>query len=122
MFHSLTGCDTVSCFNGIGKKTAWKVWQTYDEVTSSFKNLSCAPEDISDTDMAIIQWFVVLMYDRTSEEMDVNGAQQQLFTRKNRTIDNISTHSALVQHVKRAVYQGGHVFLILATGAGSETV
>jgi len=26
MFHALTGCDTVSCFAGRGKRTAWAVW------------------------------------------------------------------------------------------------
>lgn len=26
MFHALTGCDTVSCFTGHGKRTAWEVW------------------------------------------------------------------------------------------------
>jgi len=25
MFHALTGCDTVSCFNGKGKQTAWVI-------------------------------------------------------------------------------------------------
>lgn len=26
MFHALRGCDTVSCFAGHGKRTAWAVW------------------------------------------------------------------------------------------------
>lgn len=26
MFHALTGCDTVFCFTGHSKRTAWAVW------------------------------------------------------------------------------------------------
>ena len=26
LFHSFTGCDVVSFFNGKGKKTAWQAW------------------------------------------------------------------------------------------------
>ena len=38
-------------------------------------------------------------------------ARQQLFTRKSRSIDNIPpTEAALMQHLKRAVYQGSHVW------------
>ena len=33
MFHAFTGCGTVSCFGGRGKRTAWDMWNTYDEVT-----------------------------------------------------------------------------------------
>ena len=33
LFHALTGCDTVSSFVGIGKKTAWAAWNVYPEVT-----------------------------------------------------------------------------------------
>lgn len=33
----VTGCDTVSSFGGRGKKTAWKIWTSYPEVTTTFK-------------------------------------------------------------------------------------
>lgn len=36
MFHTLTGCDTVSFFAGRGKKTAWDIW-----VYSSRLQLHC---------------------------------------------------------------------------------
>ncbi|KAG7161427.1 hypothetical protein Hamer_G014071, partial [Homarus americanus] len=29
MFHTFTGCDTVSIFGGRGKKTAWETWNAY---------------------------------------------------------------------------------------------
>ena len=44
VFHSFTGCVTVYSFNGIGKKMAWNVWQTFDDATKAFKSLSSAPE------------------------------------------------------------------------------
>jgi len=35
MFHAFTGCDTVSSFVGIGKKTAFQVWTAAPEITLS---------------------------------------------------------------------------------------
>ena len=56
-----------------------------------------------------IQRFVVLMYDGTSANEDVNAARKAMFTQKGRSLDNIPlTSAALVQHGMRAVYQGGH--------------
>ena len=36
MSFTLTGCDTVSIFSGHGKKTVWKVWKVFPEVTETF--------------------------------------------------------------------------------------
>ncbi|KAG0717130.1 hypothetical protein GWK47_008210 [Chionoecetes opilio] len=44
MFHAFTGCDTVSCFGGRGKKTAWDTWTTYGDVTPAFCALGAMPE------------------------------------------------------------------------------
>jgi len=111
IFHSFTGCDTVSAFSSIGKKTAWRTWRVFDEVTAAFKSLSCAPQDVTSTTMDLLERFVVLLYDRTSEEECVNEARQKLFTIKGRTIENIPpTQHALMQHTKRAAFQGGHVW------------
>ena len=35
-FHSITGCDTTSQFTGIGKKTAWKVFQQCPHLIHNF--------------------------------------------------------------------------------------
>ena len=48
MFHSLTGCNTVSSFGGRGQKTAWDTWKVYEEVTKAFCSLMANPEFISD--------------------------------------------------------------------------
>ena len=45
--------------------------------------------------------FVVLMYDRGSDQMTVNGARKQFLKRKDRAIGNITpTKSASIQHIK----------------------
>ena len=49
------------------------------------------------------------MYDRTSNQQSVKKARKELFTQKGRSIDALSpTQAALVQHIKRAVYQAGY--------------
>ena len=46
-----------------------------------------------------------------NNELDVNSARLNLFTKRTRQIDNIPpTSAALLQHVKRAVYQAGHIW------------
>ena len=59
----------------------------------------------------IIQRFVVILYCRTSELDSVNEARKQLFCRGSRTLENIPlSEAALLQHCKRATYEGGHVW------------
>ena len=43
VFHAFTGCDTVSSFKSIGKKTAWQIWKVFDDVTKAFIDLSIGP-------------------------------------------------------------------------------
>ena len=111
VFHALTGCDTVSFFSGRGKKTAWDVWNVFPKLTPVLKLLLMLPEEIDDTCMDVIERFVTLLYDRTSSRSKVNEVRQELFSRKARSLDNIPpTQASLLQHVKRAVFQGGFVW------------
>lgn len=80
--HAISGCDTVSSFAGIGKKTVWDVWRSLPSLTTLFGHLSQTPEAISDHDMEEIERFVVLMYSRTSQLVTVNAARKQLFQSK----------------------------------------
>ena len=59
LFHVLTGCDTVSSFAGIGKKTAWAAWNVHPEVTESFEELMHMADHISDRTLKVIERFVV---------------------------------------------------------------
>jgi hypothetical protein len=55
----------------------------------------------------ILERFIVLLYDRTCPKMKFNEARKMLFAQKGRSLELIPpTRAALVQHVKRAVYQG----------------
>ena len=110
MFHALTGCDTVSSFVGHGKKTAWNTWSVLPELTGALVQLSCAPSDIPEDVMLTIERFVILLYDRTSTCIDINKARQKVFAKRNNIKRTPPTRAALEQHVKRATYQGGHVW------------
>jgi hypothetical protein len=76
MFHALTGCDTVSCFAGHGKRTAWAVlWTALPELTQALVTLSSAPNHVDEDAMQTIERFVILLYDRTSTSIDVDKAR-----------------------------------------------
>ena len=106
---AFTGCDTVSAFATRGKKTAWETWKAFEVATEAFIALSRAPKHIPDEVISIIERFTILLYDRTSSQLDVNLARLELFTKKGKGMEQIPpTKDALVQHLKRAVYQGGH--------------
>lgn len=108
IFHALTGCDTVSSFSGRGKKTCWNTWNSVEQVTQAFCALTTLPNAIDDW-FQTLERFVVLLYDRTSSLDHVNEARKVLFTQKGRQLDQIPpTKAALLQHVRRTVYQAVH--------------
>ena len=49
-----TECDTVSSFEGIGKKTAWAAWNVYPEVTEAFEELIHMADPITDRTLEVI--------------------------------------------------------------------
>ena len=109
-FHSVTGCDTVSAFHGKGKKSAWQVWNVFEEATEVFRKLGNLPATISDDDKQILEQFVVILYDQSSAVKRVNEARLDLFAHRQESYEMIPpTESALIEHTKRAVYQAGHV-------------
>ena len=111
MFHAFTGCDKVSSFAGRGKKTAFDIWKSFNEVTPVFLTLSTHPTSISEACMSVMESYVVLLYDRTCTAISVDSARKHIFSIKARSMDAIPpTAATLVQHTKRAVYQGGHVW------------
>lgn len=111
MFHSFTGCDTVSAFAGRSKKTAFDVWKSFGDLTPVLCSLSSDPSSFQAEHMSVMESFVVLMYDRTCQETEVNAARKHMFCTKSRSIDAIPpTAAALLQHTKRAIYQGGFVW------------
>ena len=117
MFHAFTGCDSVSFFGGRGKRTAWNVWQSFDEVTQAFISLTMTPETIHAL-MPELERFVILLYDITSTKEKVNEGRKELFTQKGRAMEGLPpTEAALTQHTKRAAYQAGHIWGQMAISA-----
>lgn len=111
LFHSFSGCDTVSSFSGIGKKRAWEAWRIYPEVTGIFQSLIDNPSEISDAQMAVIEKFTILMYDKTSDISDIHESRKYLFAVRGRAIENIPpTRASLLQHLKRAIYQACYIW------------
>lgn len=101
----------VSFFAGRGKKTAWDIWGVFPELTATLLILSSSPEMVDNVCLAVIECFVVLLYDWTSNLTKVNEARQDLFSKKSRTLEKIPpTQEALLQHTKCSVYQGGHIW------------
>ena len=107
VFHALTGCDTVSSFVDHGKKTAWAVWAVFPELTHTLLKLSY---DISQEVMATIERLIILLYDRTSTCTEINTARRKLFAKRHNAESIPPTKAALEEQVKRAVYQGGHMW------------
>lgn len=64
-FHALTGCDTVSCFSGKGKKSMWQTWSAFPDVTAAFLELSDSDhsaDDISEATISLLERFIVVVY------------------------------------------------------------
>uniref|UniRef100_UPI00358E90E1 uncharacterized protein isoform X2 n=1 Tax=Myxine glutinosa TaxID=7769 RepID=UPI00358E90E1 len=105
------GCDTNSCFLDKGKISAWKVWKSHPDVTGAFLHIvenPFQPVDVSSAHIQCLERFTVLMYDVTSNLVSVNDARRELFCKKKRSLEKIPpTQDALLQHIKRVVYQGG---------------
>ena len=74
--------------------------------TDTFEEFFRIPRDVSEDSMSLLECFVVLIYDRTSDIMQVNDPRKQLFAHKSMALDNIPpTQAALQQHIKRAPLQ-----------------
>jgi hypothetical protein len=67
-----------------------------DEATAIFAQLSQTPSSVTDHVLAILEKFVIILYDRTSADVKVNDARRHLFASKGRAIENQpSTHRLL---------------------------
>ena len=69
-------------FAGRGKKSAMDTWSVYESLTPVLSNLAQDPYVPSDDDFAVLEQFVVYLYDRTSDDLRVNAARKNLFCKK----------------------------------------
>ena len=101
----------IQFFAGGGEKTAWDILGVFPELTATLLILSSSPEVVDNACLAVIEDFVVLLYDRTSNLAKVNETRQDLFSKKSRTLEKIPpTQEALFQHTKSSVYHGEHIW------------
>ena len=111
VFHALTGCDTTSALKGKGKLSAWQAWQAYSDVTDVLIRLADNPFQLIDEesdDFRSIEQFVVNLYDRTSVSSSINEIRKDHFCKRKISMERLPpTQNALLQHVKRAIYQTG---------------
>ena len=78
------------------------------EITLLFKKLSsiATPDEISDDEFELLEFFVVKLYLKTCNTKEVNVARRILFPRDNKVIEKIPpTKGALRQHVLKSVLQ-----------------
>ena len=93
-FHAFTGCDSTSQFFGIGKKTAWKVWKGFPELTKTLLAINNYPNSfpIESEHMAILERFVVLLYCESCPATRVNQARKALLSRCTILLINHNRH------------------------------
>ena len=109
-FHALTGSDTTSAFKGRAKKTAWQTWMSCEFITPVFEYFSQNPFSEVNGDSSEfhhLEKFVVRMYSKNVDAQTVNTARKLIFA-SNQNLEKIPpTKDALLQHVKRAIFQTG---------------
>jgi hypothetical protein len=103
-FRAFTGCDTVSTFVGKGKKTAWQAWSVFENATEVFHCLSSPCDNLTQSEVGVLEEFAVIVYDRSSSTNKVNDASLDLFARKQGPYNGIPpSRAALIEHIKRFV-------------------
>ena len=89
----------------------WDAWKVFPEVTQSFVRLASPQSSISEEDLANIERYIVILYDRISEWLGVDLAQKIMFMTQAKPMDRLSPSSdALFQHIKRCAFQAGHLW------------
>ena len=106
----ISGHDTTSSSNGKTKKSIWQtvcLWRHHRDICLSRQSSLPAAE--------YWRWpfqkdrgLTVILYDKTIPLKFVKDPKREVFCHKNRAMDKLPpTNDALLQHVRRAVYQAG---------------
>ena len=82
-FHGLTGCDTTSSFSGIGKKTAWKIFQKHPELLNDV-GTTVMDSETKDN----LETFVCQMYGY-DEVVRVNEVRRLMFLQAKKALDGL---------------------------------
>lgn len=101
-FHAITGCDTTNQFTGIGKRTAWKVFQQCPHLLQNFGEEEVPGQDT----LCLAEEFVGKLYDPKSTSKSIHEVRCALFGKVKANVDTLPpTQDALSLHLMRAHYQ-----------------
>ena len=98
-FHALTGCDTISSFSGMGKKTCWKQYLETPNLVHSMGRVLNVRE---------VEEFVFRLYGgcAETESVDIDLIRYSLFFKARKGLELLPpTKDAFELHCFRADYQ-----------------
>ena len=83
----------------------------FPDITDTFLKFSTYPVEISHPDEQMIEKFISLLYDRSSDSFSVDNTRKKLFSQKNTAFDHLPpTSASLKYHIQRAVFQSSLVW------------
>ena len=105
-FHTITGCDSVSSLNGVGKKGAFQsLKQNQDDILDLFEFGDNPVLDVSSPSTEACVRLVCSFYEK-GNTYNINELRYRLFTQKSKSGEKLPpTLDALILHLKRACYQ-----------------
>ena len=115
-FFAFSRCDTVSSFFNLGKCKMWDRWFEHpdkDRITHVFRELSNMPESVTEEQMIILECYILFVY---SPNVDPSRGlnEYRMLDFECTTHNNLRlippSMNALLEHVKRACYQGGWIW------------
>jgi hypothetical protein len=83
----------------------------FENATEVFHCLSSPCDNLTQSEIGVLEECAVIMYDQSSSTNKVNDASLDLFARKQCPYNGIPpSRAALVEHIKRSVLQVGHTW------------
>ena len=64
------------------KKTAWDIWNVYEDVNTAFLALSESPGNMSVNTRAKLDRYTILLYDRNNSQEDIDEAHYSMYMKK----------------------------------------
>jgi len=90
----------------VGKKTAWNVWETHNEIIAAFYELHNAAEQIAEETEASLEYFTILLYDMIATGWFFYQWSQKESVHSQRTSD---VRSSSNQRCPTATYEEGSI-------------
>ena len=104
-FHALTGCDSTSALQGIGKTTARKILLKDNQFQQQLSHFGASPA-VSNESLVSSEAFICSLYNRGGRLTKADEVRYLLFCQKNKKSDELPpTSESLSHHIKRANFQ-----------------